>query len=463
MGLFLSRKKSRVAVLIHDGEEWRCYVMSHGKPQWHCVAQTKSPGKNPRQMPPSLLDFAEKNNAARVRVLLPSEVTTLAEVDFPPDLSPEEMQMVVQGALSEETEQEIGSFRVASAFAERFQMGAPAEMIFAASFENDLLENFEKNCRTIRIPFEGVGSLELALLGAHTRENSNRRFLFLKRDTGFYATHASDFIPMSAGALPLGSLPDARGREPDRLERAAKRFESNKSVPLSVLPDRAISRERIEELTRVFGEDVDVDWLETEAYFLMAAEEVAQTHDPGAPSSGGAVCGLGEEGKDPYRAGTWLFFVALLMAVLFVWGTHAKLERELEGIEKKTTDWKALQEERKKQNDILKKIDSERARYEKITNILKDREIFPAGFLPILSLLDEKMPLYTRLNSMRQIPEGGYELVGCTLYQEGLLEVIPLLNAALVDSDHVAELSKLERKEDTREQDFVIRITPHKQ
>ncbi|MDO4550003.1 MAG: hypothetical protein Q4C96_01985 [Planctomycetia bacterium] len=462
MGLFFSRKKSRVAVLVHDGEQWYGYVMTYARPRWRREAEMKCPGKNPRQIPPGLLDFAEKNNAARIRILVSSELITLPSVEFPPDLSPEEMQMVVQGVMSEQTDLEIGTVRVAAAYAERFHMGAPQEMLLVASFENALLETFEKNCRTIRIPLEGIGCLEMALLGAHARENADRRFLFLKRDSGFYVTHATDFLPMSVNALPLGALEDTRGRESERLQRAGKRLESQKDVPLSVLSAFTISEDRRVELNTVFGENTDVKWTEYSAFLQMAAEEVAQAEYPGAPDGGGAVCGLGEEDKDPYIAGTWLFFLVIILAVVFVWGAHMKLQRELEGIERKSAAWKALQEERKKQNDILKKIDSERTRYEKITAILQDKNVFPPGFMEILNVLNEKMPPYTRLNSIHQLSPGGYALTGCTRYQEGLMEMIPMLNTALQSVSYVAELSKLEKREESREQDFLIRITPQK-
>ncbi|MDO4583782.1 MAG: hypothetical protein Q4D62_06725 [Planctomycetia bacterium] len=463
MGLFSSRKKSRLAVLIHDGEVWRGYVLVHGRPQWHCVEQRECPGKNPRQIPAGLLDFAEQNRAGRIRILVPSEVVTLAEVEYPLDSSPEEMQAVTLGLFCEETGQEWGTQRVCAVQAERFQMGATLEMVMVSAFETSLLESYEKNCRSVRIPFEGMGALELALLAAHTREHSEERFLLLRRESGFYATHATDFLPMSVHALALGAKPDERGREPERLQRAAKRLETQSERPLRVISALPLSEERKMELADVYGAETVVTYGDYASFLMMAAQEVAGEENPGAPGGGGSVCGVGEEEKDPYRAGTWLFFAALLLAVFFVWGVHAKLSGELALIQEKTVAWEKLQAERKKQKDLLHNIDSDRARYEAITKILQDTDVLPVGWSEILSELDQNMPPYTRLLSMSQSENGEYTLLGSTFYQKGLMEFIPLLNVALQEYSLLAELVKLEKRADSREQEFVLRVVPQKQ
>lgn len=463
MGLFSSRKRSRVAVLIHDGEEWRGFILTYARPQWRCVEQTECPGKNPRQIPAGLLDFAEKNRATRIRILIPSEVVTLANVEYPIDSSPEEMQAVTLGIFCEETGQEWGTQRVCAVLAERFQMGAPSEMVMASSFESSLLESYEKNCRSVRIPLEGIGSLELAFLAAHARKNGEQRFLLLRRDSGFYATHATDFLPMSVHALALGAKPDERGRESERLQRAAKRLETQSERPLNVVSALPLPEERKAALAEVYGLETVVEYGDYASFLVMAAQEAAREETPGAPGGGGSVCGIGEEEKDPYRAGTWLFFATLLLAVFFVWGIHAKLSGELTTIQEKTVAWEKLQAERKKQNDRLRAIDSDRSRYEKITEILRNTEVLPVGWTAILTQLDQEMPPYTRLLSMVQSENGEYLLKGSTFYQKGLMEFIPLLNTALQEYSLLAELVKLEKRADSREQEFVLRVVPQKQ
>lgn len=455
---FSSKKRSRVAVFLHDGEAWHVFVFAHAKPRWKTVAQTTFQGTNQRQIPPSMVDFAEKNGAQRIRVAVPREVVTLNNISLPYDASPEELQTVVASALTAETGMEFGTVRVAGAMAESFRMGGHHETIFGAAFENDLLEQFDKTCHGVRLHLEGVGVLELALLAANCELNPGSRFLMLRRDSGFYAVPATENLPMMASGIALGCAADERGREPERLQRAARRLETHAATPLHIACAVPLSTERRLELVEILGPDTQYHFDDYAAMLETAAAKLAASGPVSAPTTGGAVVGMTEEVTSPYRAGTWMFFIAMIAACFFVWLTHNKLTDEMAHIQAQTTAWEALKAERKKQSDALNALNTQRTKYEKTIELMNDREILPAGVQTILAELEENMPVATRLTRIDQTGPLEFQLSGFTFSQDVFLQIVPRLNEILRKYEMSAELKKLEKLPHSREQEFLVRV-----
>ncbi|MDR1963572.1 MAG: hypothetical protein LBQ50_07315 [Planctomycetaceae bacterium] len=467
-------KYSRVAVFLHDGNQWYAYAFMYQKSIWYTLEQISQPGKNPRQIPPSLFEFAEKNKVRRVRIVLSQNVQKLENVELPYDATPEEQQTVIALAFTQTTGQEFGTVRVASSFADSFRMGGTNETFYAAGFETAQLELYDKSCQSAGLRFDGCGVFELAALAAGVRLHDESRFLILKRDTGFYAVGATDQLPMMTSGIALGLSPEDRSQterlqtdrlqterlQTDRLQGAARRLNAQKSIPLQVWYSSGVDEKRIEELRAIIDSETPLSFTGISEVAEEIAREVIVTAEPGVPAGGGAVVGLPEKELSPYRAGTWIFCFTLIFAIIFTIGTYCKLRTDMNNINTKIADWEKLRNERKKWNDKLAAIDSQRSRNEKIIKILNRKNPLPPILVPILLELNENMPIYTRLTEIEQISDDELLLTGYTLYQDGFLQLRPKLNQKMNEYKTLVELKTLEKTPDSNEQKFVLRVYP---
>ncbi|MDR3197418.1 MAG: hypothetical protein LBU34_06060 [Planctomycetaceae bacterium] len=453
-------KYSRIAVFVHDGNRWYAYAFAYRKSFWHALGHTTLSGKNPRQIPPQLLEFAETHKVRRVRIVLPQTIQKLENVDLPYDAAPEELQTIIALAFSQTTGQEFGTIRVAAAFADTFRMGGTNETLYAAAFELTQLELYEKLCQPAGLRFDGCGVLEMAALAAGVRMHDESRFLILKRDTGFYAVGATDQLPMMTSGIALGTQPEEHKRETERLQGAARRINAQKSIPLQILYSSGMDEKRIEELQSIIDPETPVSFTDLSEIAEEIAREIAATPEPNLPAGGGALAGLPEKEKSPYRAGTWMFFFALFFAVFFTAATYYKLQSDLNTINTKTAAWEKLRAERKKLNDKLAAIDAQRNKNEKIIKLLNQKNPLPAVLVPLLVELNENMPVYTRLTEIKQTSGDELQLTGYTLYQNGFLQLRPKLNQKMNEYHALVEQKTLEKITDSNEQRFVLRVYP---
>ncbi|MDR2116175.1 MAG: hypothetical protein LBP87_07325 [Planctomycetaceae bacterium] len=460
IGFPTSGKYSRVAVFLHDGNQWYAYAFAYQKSLWHTLGQTTLPGKNPRQIPPQLLEFAETHKTRRVRLVLPQNIQKLENVDLPYDASPEELQTIVALSFSQTSGQEFGTIRVAAAFADTFHMGGTNETIYAAAFELTQLEQYEKSCQSVGLRFDGCGVLEMAALAAGVRLHDECRFLILKHDAGFYAVGATDQLPMMTSGIALGTQPEEQKRETERLQGAARRLNAQKSIPLQILYSSGMNEKRIEELQSIIDPETPVSFTDLSEIAEEIAREIATTSESNIPAGGGSLAGLPEKDKSPYRAGTWMFFFAIIFAILFFAATYCKLHSELNTIKTKTAAWEKLRSERKKLKDKLAAIDSQRNKNEKIIKLLNQKNPLPAFLVPLLIELNENMPIYTRLTEIEQIADEELLLTGYTLYQDGFLQLRPRLNQKMSEYHSLVEQKTLEKVPDSNEQKFVLRVYP---
>ncbi|MDR1270545.1 MAG: hypothetical protein LBK82_13570 [Planctomycetaceae bacterium] len=453
-------KYSRVAVFLYDGNQWYAYVLTYQKSFWQTVAQTTQASKNPRQIPPQLLEFAEKNNAKRVRVVLPQSVHKIDNVELPYDAAPEEIQTIIASQFIQNTGQEFGTIRVASSFADSFHMGGTNETLYAAGFELAQLELYEKLCQSVGLRFDGCGSLEIATLAIGSRFHDECRFLILRRDSSFYAVGATEQLPMMTSMISLARSNDERGRDTERLQGTARRLNAQKSIPLQIFFSSEIDEKRIKELQNIIDSDTAVTFTELSEIAEEIARETAAVTESSVPANGTTLVGIPEKEKSPYRVGTWIFGLALFFAVFFTIVTYCKLQSDLNTINTKTAEWEKLRAERKKLNDKLAAIDTQRNKNEKIILLLNRKNPLPEVLVPLLLELNANMPVYTRLTEIEQIAENELLLTGYTLYQDGFLQLRPRLNQKMNEYHTLVEQKTLEKIPDSNEQRFVLRVYP---
>jgi hypothetical protein len=453
--MFFNKEYSKVLVLLHDGDSWYAFAFRYVRRDWSCFDRITLNGRNPKQIPSALLDFAEKTNCRRLRLVLPRPVQTL-ELELPFDATHEEVQTILASELSQTTGSEFGSTRIVSVKAETFQMGAMPNVLLAAEFENSLLENYDAQCEKEQLLFDGCAALELAALSVHADHAPEKRFLLLRRETGFYCVGATETQPMLIGGVAVGLLHNTS--EPsEKMERLQKRLDVHKNVPIEVVLCHAeIGEERESQLQMIVNAETEAEFIS----FGGIAEAVAQKI-AAADSAGEGTCpvvSLGEKITDPHHAGTWILAASLLMVIMFSFGWKWKLENDLQTLETKAAAWNKIQNERKRLNDKLANIDAERARCDKVIALLNEKSITPVGLMNILTELSSNMPPYTKIETIEQ-DKAGYKITGRTMYQEGLLNFSSKFNTELASIAHNMEVTTFEKAADNpREQIFVFSI-----
>ncbi|MDR1484303.1 MAG: hypothetical protein LBT09_05725 [Planctomycetaceae bacterium] len=457
---FVSRKFSRVAVFLHDGFQWYAHAFVYRKTQWEILERTTCSGKNSRQIPASLLEFAEKHNTRRVRVILPQNVQKLENIDLPLDATAEELQTVIALAYSQVTGSDYGTFRVASSFADSLHAASTTEILFAAGIETTQLEQYDKICHNSGLHFDGCGVLEMTAITVGQKYFNETRFLILRRDKGFYVSCASDDLPMTTSGIALNSTLDDKTRESERTQSIARRLNSQKMFPLQVWYTPDVDSRKIDEIRNAIDPETQVTFTELTQYIDDIAREITTTPttEINAPTTGGAIAGLPEKEKDPYRAGTWLFITIVVSAMLLILINYQKLRSDMHSIKLKTNAWENLKNERKKLNDKLNALDADRKRNEKIIQILNQKNPLPDPLTALLDELKQNMPPYTKLTSIEQLENEELIITGYTFYQEGFIELRPLLNQKLIKHKMITELKLIEKISDSHGHKFILRI-----
>jgi hypothetical protein len=451
-------KFSRVAVFLHDGSNWYAYAFSYKKSYWHLLSHTNFFGKNSRQIPSQLFEFAETHGVRRIRVILSQNIHKLDDIELPFDAMPEELQTIVSLAYTQVTGHEYGTVRVASAFADTFRMGGTSESLFAAGIETAQLEQYDKSCQVAGFRFDGCGVLELAAVAVGTKYFDETRFLILRRDKGFYITCALGDVPMTTSGIALNSPNDDKTRDTERIQVISRRLNTQKMIPLQIWYTTDVEQKKLDEIRESIDPDTQATFTDLTQYSEEIARKVAETTEIGIPTDGGAIVGLPEKEKDPYRAGTWLFGIAILLALLLTLATYQKLHADMKKIKNETDAWEKLRNERKKLNDKLTAIDNERKKNEQIIEILNRKNPLPIPLVSTLIELNKNMPDYTKLTEIEQINDDELILTGYTLYQEGFIKLQPDLNKKLNKYKMQIELQSLEKIENSKEQKFILRI-----
>jgi hypothetical protein len=472
-----------VVVFLHDGRQWYAYAFFYRKLCWELLSQTVYASRNSRQIPASLIEFAEKHNIRRVRIVLPQNIHKLDNIELPLDATAEELQTVINIAYSQDTGIEYGAVRVVASFADSFNMGGSPDTLFVAGVELGQLELYDKNCQSAGLQFDGCGILELAAVAAGTRKYENTRFLILRQDKGFYITCATDDSPMTASLITLNTNTTnttaaattlttsttttaatinqtsiEKPKDNDRIQATARRLNTQKFFPLQIWHTQDVEPQKIEDLKNAIDPVTQLNCDDLSLHYENIAREIINTTEINAPSNGGAIVGLPEKEKDPYRAGTWLFCLTIIAALLLILINYKTLRSDLNAIKQKTDAWEKLKSERKKQKDKLNAIDNERRKNELIIQILNQKNPLPNSLNTILEELQKNMPIYTKLISIEQLENEELILTGYTYYQIGLFDLQKLLNHKLQKYKMISEFTSMEKIENSNQQKFILRI-----
>ena len=436
---FSSYSRTPLVIALHNGQGWRARAFRHTRGEWACGEAKEVAGATARQIPKAIFDFAAGADVRRLRVLLSSDIHVL-NIALSEDLADEETHTAIAYEAASEIGVDAQMLRLAAVRGDRYRMGGEPDTVLAAGFEMRQIERYEQDCERAGLAFDGAGALEMAVLGRHAREDENRRLLFIRKQTAFYAVPAGDAGPFVVSTLPLGLAMETDATARERSERALKRVAGQATFPLRIMSCGPLEQERVEWFRGCLGEGdgKDIELLaecEPEVLRHAAFAEV------GGTESGCAFVGTPPKARDPHRAGT-VIFVALLVAALLgiglVWDTS---RHDLRHAEAKMAAWQTLESERKKAKDESSTVLKQRNQIIKVQTLINRRDCLPRGLLPVLRVLSGSMPRYSRITSIRQRERARFEIMGVTQWQEGLTNLSGALRGALREEGMVADLT----------------------
>ncbi len=454
-------------ILIHDGTFWHVVVLAHSRGAWGVRAVENVAGRNGSRLPEELLAVALSQRAKRVTVLLPGDVHAV-RFQTPPDAEPEEIQTALRFESAAELGHERGDLRLVAASVDAFDLDVEPESCLVAGFEDARLRAFSQAVADQGMRFLGAGSFELAAMAwLRRRCSGDARLLLLKESAAFYAAPTLGEIPFVVATLPVGIRPDPDSeRERERLERAARQLGTHGDIPLTVLSCGPMSEALQARLAGLFPSPDSVEWHALTDVVGELAQSVCLRNRDGAEQTG-LLVGPTPPPRDPHRAGTWLFFVVLLVTLIGVGLKYRALTEEYETLEERKRMWTELEAARKSASERVSALRRQRdaeiaARTEENArrSALRETRALPPGFLPLLDALTDAMPPYTRVERLSEAETGvGIELRGSTRWQEGLPDLVRALNEALAPHGLIVQQDAIELAEGTRrEQSFTYRI-----
>lgn len=412
------------AVAVHDGLVWRAYAFRREHGAWTCTGRAEEPSRSGRQLPQAILDFMAHSHAKRLRVLVSGDVHALT-AEMPEDASDEELHTALAYEAQGELGLEAADHRLAVARAGLYDMGGERNALLAVGFERERLQKFATEAEGEGIRFEGVGSLELAVLAAHAQRNPQRRLLLIRARTSFYAVPSHDSQPFMTAMLPLGLDMSSDPTAHERAERARERLSRHDASPLTVVVASDIEIQR-EKITPYLGACTDVTFIA-----LAELEETAlQNAVGGRPGGIDDACpwiGLPPPPRDPHRHGTVILFVTLAVTLGWVGMSKQRLNQDLHMSQTNLAAWETLEHARKKATNESKALRERQNTLLAKHALLERRHCLPHGLLPLLSTLADNMPAYSCLLSITPHEGSGFDITGLTQWQDGL----PQLDAAL--------------------------------
>ncbi len=456
------KRGKTTALFIHDGMQWQVSVMSHRRGSW-TILGTETAAGSALRLPEELLALAETRHARRMAVLLSSEIHTI-NFKTPLDADPEELQTALRYESTQSLGTEAETTRLAATNADFYSLGCDPDTWLLAAFPEERLRYFERLAQDRGLRFLGCGALELALLGWSRRNNpAHQRLLFVKETAAFYVAAGLGDAPFMAVTLSVGSRPDPdQARDQERLERSARQLAAHTQVPAQVVScataDPAAATARSQKLLQDAGDNA---W---HSLPDIMAELVTSVCDD-ISKYAGAMCpliGPKPPQRDPYRAGTWLFFAIVITTLTGIAANWRNLARDKTALEMRKQAWATLESARKNARDSSASLRKQRDSEIKRRDALLNTAVLPQGLLPSIETLATSMPPYTRLESLAQADAyNGLEIRGCTRWQEGLADLLQALNDTLRPIDMAVQQDAISMAEGSRhEQSFVYRIIP---
>ena len=448
MGWFGSKRDS-VLIAAFDGKSWRGRAFEYREGAWQSggnVAEAAS--RNSRKLPKQLLDFAASSEAKRLRILMTADLHSIA-MELPEDADKEELHT----AMAYEAAAEIGIdaqvLRVAAVYASRYRMGGEANVIMTAGFESALVDGFARECDRAGIEFDGIGSLEMAVLAWHARTAEDARLLFMRRQSSLYVVPACENTPFTFYPLPIGTDADASESAAERNERAAKRLAAHRDLPLRVVACGDLEAPRRETLRHMAGENAEFSALREFDDEIMRHTAHAEI---GGTEAGCALVGPAPAPRDPYRAGTWIALVIVLLAGLYVGDRHYAFRNDLEMLKTRETEWKKLVSERDKARNRLQAANARHDSLLEREQLLNSAGPLPEKLATLLNALSSGMPSYSHITEIVQVDADNFAIYGVTRLPEGIMQLSTILRRNRLG--HNFETSPIR---ETGEQEFVFR------
>lgn len=218
-----------VAVLLSDGTQWRLTVFGFqaGESQLRVSASFDDAGV--KALPEEVLATLLEHQCRRLRVFEFSDVH-LIDLHLPTDARPSEIQTALSFDIAPTLKMEVGEVRVAAVRASTYRMGGDPDQFLAAGFDGRTIDRYESACEERELDFEGVGSLEMALLACHARRAPGHVMLLMRDQSMFAVVPGGDGTEFYIRHLPQGRrqaredtvawsdnlqrrLPQARGRD----------------------------------------------------------------------------------------------------------------------------------------------------------------------------------------------------------------------------------------------------------
>lgn len=413
------KKRHPVAIVIHDGREWHVYLFTPEGNAWKPGATGMFAGQNPYHLPEKVTAFARDHGARRIRILIPGDVYTIG-IELPDDHEPEEAHTALAYELEGETELEAHDMRLAAVRADRFRMGGTPNTVLATPFEGMRINAFDDACRSGGVDFEGVGSLELALLNYHARTHAQARCLLLRQQNCLYATPATAVMSFSVQSLSVSFSPEDAGAHPDRYERIARRLTAQADLPVVVCSHGPPEAERLETLRATLGAQAGMTVVDIHDCAPDMARHAACAREVGTLSNGCALIGKNRTPVDPHRVGTWLFCFIVVLCVATLGMRYLDLRWELHAAGTRTIAWEQIEKERSRLSARYESLKQQRDQCQSIARMLTTGRPLPNGLLELLDVLGREIPHYTRVRRLSENENGVLVLEGSTFYQQAV-------------------------------------------
>lgn len=415
MGWFGSKHDS-ILIVAFDGKSWRGRLFEYRGGTWEAVGDVvEATSRNSRKLPKQIVEFASSSGAKRLRVLMTSDLHSIT-MDLPEDADKEELHTAMVYEAASDVGIDAHILRVAAVHADRYRMGGEASVIMTAGFESTLIEGFARECDQAGLEFDGIGSLEMAVLAWHARMGEDARLLFMRRQSSLYVVPACENTPFTFYPLPIGTDADASDAAAERNERAAKRLAAHRDLPLRVVACGEVEPARLDAIRPMTGDGA-------EFLVLREFDDEIMRHavhaEIGGIEAGCALVGPPPAPRDPHRAGTWLALIIILLAGLYVGDRHYAFERDIEELEKREAEWKKLVAERDKAKNRLQAAN---ARYDAIgkkEKLLKGDRPLPHALASLLAALSSGTPSFSRITEIVQVDAEQFVVHGVTRLPEG--------------------------------------------
>ncbi len=461
MWFFNKRQNSPLVIAVYNGICWRAMAFRFEGGHSHAAKPVEVASANGRQLPKQIIEYALAEDAVRIRVMATGDIHLLG-MELPEDAADEEIHTAVAYEAADEIGNDAQMLRLAVVRADYYRMGADADAVLTSGFELKILDKFNHDCEKNGLDFEGIGSLEMAVLARHAREDENKRLLFLRKDNAFYVTPAADINPFMVSILPIGFNLEKDIAARERAERGLQRIEPHNNIPLRIVsccPMPSAKRLWLEKslANKTDFEIVDFGMVETDILNHAAWANV------GGVESGCAFVSTPPEARSQYRVGTIIALAIFLVAVAWCGFKWHIFKRDYKSAEDKMQAWATLESEREKKSEMLISLLSKRQKLNEKKDLLKNHKALPKGLLKTLKVLSESMPKYSFVTEISHSGEESLLISGMTRWQEGLSLLDSALKSALRKDGMDREFEGLEAIAGARAQKFKFIVKPLKE